>query len=125
MEAGCFDVLSRGVDGGDIAAEPGERFGNEAATAAYVKAIEPQQRAACGGFECEVADGGLADIAQSRRTDTVEHPERPRGIPPLVGKRGELLEFTRVDVGAGWMSGMCGICLRRVGCHVLCSFSKP
>ena len=81
-----FQRFFRKIDAGDAGSGPGQRFGQDAATAAHVDDAGAGQRSV------------VVDIPRAQRIDLVQGLELAVQIPPFVGHLAELVDFNVVDV---------------------------
>ncbi len=89
MQLGDLQGLVGQVYAGDMGAQSGHAFRQDAAAAADI------QHGLAG-------ESGMAvDIAQAQRVDVVQRLEFAVRIPPFVGQLREFFQFDRVGVGHG------------------------
>ncbi len=101
MVARHGDQLGRGVDAGDLGAEPGERLGQQAGPAADVERALSVERPAAAFVALPMLVDHVAQIFQAHRIELVQHRLGAGGIPPVARLAGELLDLSRDDAAVG------------------------
>ncbi len=96
MNAGDIDILRRGVDPGNLGAEPRHRFGNQAAAATDIKQFKAVKRRQAAGT-AEMPDQMIADKSDPRRIEAMQRPEIAFGIPPGIGNPAKLIDLIGVN----------------------------
>ena len=91
------DVCRRGVDPGDLRAQPRERLAHQSAAAADVEDAQPRQRVRRVEVAVEVCRNLFGDEAQPGRVDLVQRAEVTVRVPPARRHGGELFDLARVD----------------------------
>ncbi len=99
MVARYGDILWRGIDAGDAAAQPRQRLGEQSRAAADIDHRPTVERAAFGIVDPPMMVDRLADITQPYGVEPVEHRRRSPGIPPVGGELAEMLRFAFDDRG--------------------------
>ena len=89
MQLGDLQGLVAQVDAGDLRAQAGHAFRQDAAAAADI------QHGLAGQA------GEAVDVVQAQRVDVVQRLEFAVRVPPAVGQLGEFFQFDRVGVGHG------------------------
>ncbi len=97
VAAGHGDGLGRSIDPRHVAAQPGERVGDQPAAASCIDDLQSLEGPCEIAVEFEVGDELRAKVRKAHGVETVEHPERPRLVPPLIGKDREGADFLRID----------------------------
>ena len=97
VTAGHGDGLRRSIDSRHGTAQPGERFGDQPAAASRIDDLQSLEGSCEIAIEFEVGDELRAKVGKAHGVETVEHPERSRLVPPLIGKVREGADLLRVD----------------------------